>query len=144
MHTTRFVCLASQPFRIQTIVRTFVRKLHCVSKPRDLRLGVGGDFTLEQNFLSAIELLDRRLLLKNWAPGKHIHFTIIHLLHIWNKTLKTQKTAVKRFSCFISVYFSFISVLRAQLERGSWQEQLTRRTGRVKMLDVICRDQYVL
>jgi len=50
---------------------TFVGKFYGVSKPRDLRLGVAGYFTLEQDFLAAIHLLDGRFLLENWTPAKH-------------------------------------------------------------------------
>jgi len=55
---------------------TFIRKLYRVSKPRNIRLRVGGYFTLEQDFLPAVNLFDGRFLIKNWTPAKSKHHHI--------------------------------------------------------------------
>ena len=55
---------------IRWLTLTFIRKLYCVTKPRNLRLRVGRYFTLEQDFLPAVDLFDGRFLVKNWTPAK--------------------------------------------------------------------------
>ena len=72
---------------------TFIRKLNGVSKPRDLRLGVRRYFTLEQNFLAAVDLLDGGLLVKNWTPAKLSAVVIIIIIIIIRLLLlKTRNT----------------------------------------------------